>query len=420
MSRRKSAPFLLKRKGEEVMNEILKIRDGETENEALWRIAKAKNDGLLGNITWPEIAEVMNKAFREDETCYYDSSAYRKRVRNYIEAYELFRKEHYNDNQLIEYEEKMREIQKATIKLRDERTDYQKSIREEARRESFVELIERAMQKVVDPFDYKPSPIINSDEDMIVCLSDLHAGIEVQNWWNTFNTTILKDRLHKYVDEIIDIQKLHQCKVCNVVLGGDNVSGLIHPNLRLQNNENVVEQIKIASTYIGEFIYALQEYFEKINVYSVSGNHSRISPNKAEHLKGEELDALIPFCLSLQFANNEKVEICDNCHIDSTIAAFTTRGGKLFYICHGDKDTPNNVVKNLTLMTGKKPDAIIMGHRHHNGLDSEHSVKIIQCGCVVGTDDHCVDIRISGEPEQCVLITNNNRATKCLYDIGLA
>ena len=70
------------------MNDILKIRDGETENEALWRIAKAKNDGLLGNITWPEIAEVMNKAFREDETCYYDSSAYRKRVRNYIEAYE--------------------------------------------------------------------------------------------------------------------------------------------------------------------------------------------------------------------------------------------------------------------------------------------------------------------------------------------
>lgn len=403
------------------MNEILKIKDGESENEALWRIAKAKNSGLLGNITWPEIAEVMNKAFREDETCYYDSSAYRKRVRNFIEAYELFRKEHYDNNQISEHEERMRELQKATIKLRDERTDYQKSIREEARRESFIELIERSMAVNVEPFDYKPSPVIDSNEDMVVCLSDLHAGIEVQNWWNTYNTGILRQRLHKYLDEVCEIQKLHQCKVCNVVLGGDQVSGLIHSNLRLQNNENVVEQLKIAVTYIGEFIYELQGWFEEINIYSVSGNHSRLSANKNDHLKGEELDDIIPFCLKLQFVNNDKVHVCDGAaqKIDSTIAAFVTRGGKRFYIVHGDKDTPSNVVKNLTLISGTKPDGIIMGHRHHNAYDTEHNVKVIQCGCVVGMDDYCVDKRISGEPEQCVFITSENRTVKCLYDIGL-
>ena len=65
------------------------------------------------------------------------------------------------------------------------------------------------------------------------------------------------------------------------------------------------------------------------------------------------------------------------------------------------------------------PDGIIMGHRHNNSLSTEHSVKIIQCGCVVGMDDYCVDKRISGEPEQCVFITSENRTVKCLYDIGL-
>lgn len=401
------------------MNEILKKLPNENEAQYIWRIGAAKADGRIEE-NWDVINPVINTELGFEEGDWRDCSVWRKRYRLYEDAWEnIFSKTSLTNEQMLEYEEQKREIQKEKIKLRDERIDYQKSIREEARKESFIELIEREMQKSVEPFEYKPSPIINSNEDMIVCLSDLHAGIEVQNWWNTFNTNILRERLHKYLDEIIDIQKLHQCKICNIVLGGDNVSGLIHPNLRLQNNENVVEQIKIASTYIGEFIFALQEYFEKINVYSVSGNHSRLSPNKEDHLKGEELDALIPFCLSLQFAKNDKVEICDNCHIDTTIAAFTTRGGKLFYICHGDKDTPSNVVKNMTLMTGKKPDAIIMGHRHHNGLDSEHSVKVVQCGCVVGTDDRCVDIRISGEPEQCVLITNSRRATKCLYDIGL-
>lgn len=404
------------------MENILKRLDGETENQTLWRIGNAKAAGLMGDITWPEVAEFMNKTYRDDETQYYDSSAYRKRYKNFSDAYEeLFSKENFTNEQLIDIEEKKRELEKAKIKLRDERIDYQKSIREDARRESFIELIERAMSINVEPFDYKQSPIIDSDEDMVVCLSDLHAGIEVQNWWNTYNTDILKQRLHKYLDEVCDIQKLHQCKICHVVLGGDQVSGLIHNNLRLQNNENVVEQLKIAVTYIGEFIYTLQNWFEEIKIHSVSGNHSRLSANKDDHLKGEELDDIIPFCLKLQFANNDKVRICDNIaeKIDSTLTAFITRGDKRFYVVHGDKDTPSNVVKNLTLISGIKPDGIIMGHRHHNAYDTEHSVKIVQCGCVVGTDDYCVDKRISGEPEQCVFITSYNRTVKCLYDVGL-
>ena len=404
------------------MNDILRRLDGETENQTLWRIGKAKADGLLGDITWVEVAEFFNKEFRDDEAQYYDSSAYRKRYKNFSDAYEeLFSKENFTNEEMMTIAEHKRELEKAKIKLRDERIDYQKSLREDARRESFIELVERVMATNIVPFDYKPSPIIDSNEDMIVCLSDLHAGIEVQNWWNTYDTKILRARLHKYLDEINEIQKLHQCKVCNVVLGGDNISGIIHQNLRLQNNENVIEQLKIAVEHIGQFIHILQDWFEEVNVYSVSGNHSRISANKDDHLKGEELDDMIPFCLSLKFANHDKIHICDYPYnkIDSTISAFKTRGDKLFYVVHGDKDSPSTVVKNLTLMSGTKPDGIIMGHRHHNALDSEHNVKIIQCGCVVGTDDYCVDKRISGEPEQCVFITSENRTVKCLYDIGL-
>ena len=65
------------------MNDILKRLDGETENQTLWRLGNAKAAGTLGDITWPEVAEFMNKTFREDETQYYDSSAYRKRYKNF-------------------------------------------------------------------------------------------------------------------------------------------------------------------------------------------------------------------------------------------------------------------------------------------------------------------------------------------------
>lgn len=404
-----------------MVDDILVRLPNETEDETLMRIGSAKRDGLL-DATWVEIADWFNANFRQDETEYRSESAYRKKFKNFIDAKDMLVKQNaIESGSSDELSVKLRELEKAKIKLRDERIDYQKSLREEARMESLVELVERAMAKNIDAFDYKPSPIIDGNEDMIVCLSDLHAGIEVDNWWNTYNTNILRVRLHKYLDAICEIQDLHKCKICNVILGGDQISGFIHANLRLQNNENVIEQLKIAVIYIGEFIYTLQDWFEEINVYSVSGNHSRLNPNKEEHLKGEELDEMIPFCLELQFGKNEKVHIRNNFaeRIDSTISAFRTRGNKLFYIVHGDKDSPSSVVKNLTLMSGTKPDGIIMGHRHCNGLSTEYKVKIIQCGCVVGTDDYCVDKRISGEPEQCVIITSENRAVKCLYDVGL-
>ena len=403
------------------MDEILQVLPNETEDECLFRIGEVKRDGLL-DLTWTEISDFFNKEFRKDETEYRTESSYRKKFKNYIDTKDMSSKQNMVDNNTInKIETKLRELEKAKIQLRDERIDYQKSLREDARKGSFIELVERTMAKNIESFSYKPSPIIDSNEDMVVCLSDLHAGIEIQNWWNTYDTNILKKRLHQYLNEIYNIQQLHQCKICYLVLGGDQISGLIHPNLRLQNNENVIEQLKIVITYIGEFIYTLQDWFDTIKVYSVVGNHSRLNPNKEENLKGEELEEMIPFCLKLQFTNNNKVVICDEVaeKIDSTISAFKTRGDKLFYIVHGDKDRPSNVVRNLTLMSGKKPDGIIMGHRHHNALDTEHGVKIIQCGCVVGTDDYCVDKRISGNPEQCVFITSENRAVKCLYDIGL-
>ena len=310
-------------------------------------------------------------------------------------------------------------IIKERQKLQDERIEYQRLLREEARKESFIELIRRVLRTEVKPLAYRRERApVSGAQDMIVCLSDIHAGIEVKNFFNTFDVKELKVRLRRYLKEILEIQTTHSCKVCYLVLGGDLISGWIHKNLRLQNNENVIEQVKTVSVLIGDFVSELLRSFETIKIHSVSGNHSRLSPAKEEQLKGEELDALIPFYLSLLFKEDPAVNVCDNV-IDDTILSFKTRGGFLFYGVHGDRDSLSAVVKNLTLMTGVKPDGIIIGHRHHNGYTSEHGVKIIQCGCVVGTDDYCVEHRISGRPEQCVVITDDRAAVRCFYDIGL-
>lgn len=401
---------------DKLKNEIEKYGLSIDDYEKCLKDAYDKVNGIK-DMDWSEIIHKYNLDIHRDtlrkatQTIFGGAFVYEYYQNKKVLSYD-------DDEYLNEIKEQRRELEKEKIKCRDERNEYRRLIREQSRKESFVELVKRAMSYEVDKFDYIPSPIIDSEQDMVVCLSDIHTGINVDNFINKYNIDELAVRLKKYLNEIISIQGQHKCKECYVVLGGDLISGIIHKNLRLQNNEDTVQQIKIVSTYIGDFINELKFHFEKIKVYSVAGNHSRLSANKEEHLKGEELDSLIPFYLELKFENVDNVDIYSD-NIDSTLMTFTTRGGKLFYGVHGDKDTPSNVVRNLTLMTGVKPDGIIMGHRHHNALDTEHNVKVVQCGCMVGTDDYCIDHRISGSPEQVVFITTDRQAIKCLYDINL-
>lgn len=400
----------------------IKRKDGENEEQFIWRICQAKESGEL-DMDWNEIADIINKEFREDESRYYSEASYRKPYQQAVRFYNagVFGTP---DDYLSNIHAQQRELKKLKQQVADERTDYQRTIREEARKESFVSVIERVLRREVEPFNFIPTDKqadLNNDDDMVICLSDLHAGIKCDNHWNNYNTDILRDRLHHYLNQIKDIQQTHHCRECHVVLGGDLISGLIHANLRLENNENVIEQVKISATYIGEFIKVLtEESFSKVIVHSVSGNHSRVTPNKDEHVTGEELDELVPFILKIMFQNADNVIIDDETdRIDSTIKSFRTRGNKLFYVVHGDKDKPSTVVSRLTLMLGVKPDAVIMSHRHHNAYDSQYGAKVIQTGSVVGTDSHCVDLRISGSPEQTVVITNPQQAVKCLYDVKL-
>ena len=53
-----------------------KRRDGENENQYLWRIGKLVDEG---EATWKELAPLINEQWREDESEWRDESAYRKK-----------------------------------------------------------------------------------------------------------------------------------------------------------------------------------------------------------------------------------------------------------------------------------------------------------------------------------------------------
>lgn len=313
------------------------------------------------------------------------------------------------------FDEKRLEAEKAIVKLRDERNEIARIQRELARRESLIDVVREGMRAEVKPMPgYVPRIHQLTDCDIVVHLTDIHGGIEINNYFNQYDTDVLYGRLYRYIDKVDEIRLRHAAENCYVMLGGDLISGLIHNNLRLENNLDVIKQVKMVSAAIAGFMKELSNMFGQVHVYSVPGNHGRVQPKKEDNLRGENFDCLVPFIVGLMLANYENVVIHEN-DIEQTVAMFSVRGQKVFGV-HGDKDSMESVVQKLTMMFNIKPDIVLAGHRHTNGMRTVYNSRVYESGCISGPDSYCMDHRLQNKPEQTVLVVNDE-GVDCAYNV---
>jgi hypothetical protein len=307
-------------------------------------------------------------------------------------------------------------MRKEKIKLSDARVEYNRLIRQEARKESYTDMVKRIICENVEPINIPVHyTLFNSSTDLLCHLTDIHCGIEIHNWKNDFDEDVLKKRIEKFTSDILDIRGQHGSENCYLVIG-EILSGIIHNNLRLQNNMDLMEQFKYVSELISAMLLRMANHFNHIYVYTTPGNHSRISPKKEEALDGENMDILLPFYLKARMQNVKNITICDNT-IEPEIAMFNIRGNNVF-AAHGHKDSPSSVVQNFTMMFGIKPQIVLLGHRHTNAMETVYDAKVIQSGCVSGSDNYATSIRKTNRPEQTVSVIGEDGLI-CLYDIQL-
>ena len=381
----------------------------ENEYEYIYRIGSQKDQ--IG--TWQDVADILN-----DELGYeYTESRYRK-------MYQAFKKmasghsqprNDFADSDLIQ---QRLELEKERVRLRDERGEMNRIIREQARSKTMIDMIRDVIAESIPPMPgYSPFDIQESDNDLVVHLTDIHAGLNTKNFANQYDAATMRHRLGAYADKICWIQRTHDSENCYLLLGGDLISGLIHSNLRLENNMNVIRQVMAVSAAICEFIAAISSRFRNMYVYNVPGNHSRCLPLKEENMKGENLDSLVFWYLEAALKEYKNVHCIHN-EIEESVAIFRVRGN-LFYGVHGDKDNIGTIVQNLTMFFKEKPDFVLVGHRHVNGLTTVYDTKVIESGCISGPDNYCMDKRLRNKAEQMVAVINNN-GLDCLYNVCLS
>lgn len=363
---------------------------------------------------WSEIKDKYGINCNSDTIRKSSSTPFGGKMRSEYEKYRIgLNKNISNDSEL---DVKIQEMRREKIKLSDARVEYNRLIRQEARKESYADMVERIICENVEPMNIPVHyTLFNSSTDLLVHLTDIHTGIEIHNWKNDFDSDILKQRIEKFTSDILDIRGMHQSENCYLVVG-EILSGIIHNNLRLQNNMDLMEQFKYVSELISAMLSRMANHFNHIYVYTTPGNHSRISPKKEDALDGENMDVLLPFYLKARMQNFENITICDN-NIEPEIAMFNIRGNNIF-AAHGHKDSSSNVVQNFTLMFGIKPQIVLLGHRHTNSMETVYDTKVIQSGCVSGSDNYATSIRKTNRPEQTVSVIGDGGLI-CLYDIQL-
>lgn len=382
--------------------------ENETDNQLIYRICKQKD--MIG--TWADVRDILNDILGYN----YTDSAYRKKFQ-YFEQILNDNGEIFSDteNQLEELKDLKREIQKEKIKLSDERTELRRLYREQARRESFMDVVKRAIAENVEPlaeqvhvggFNY-------SENDLIISLTDIHTGIEIDNAFNKFNENILRKRFNTYLQKILEVRERHNSENCYVIIG-EVVSGIIHNNLRIENNLDLMQSFKLVATLISDFLTELSKYFNDVHVYINEGNHSRISPNKEDNIQGENVDVLVPFYLKARLQLIDNISIHEN-EVMEEIAMFKVRGN-IVMSAHGDNDKVSSVVQKFTMLFDVKPDLVYLGHRHTNAMETVYDTKVIQSGCLSGTDNYALSKRLRNKAEQTISVITED-GLECLYDV---
>jgi len=399
----------------------LNKRPEEGEVEYLWRLGNLRADGLV-DMTWTELTDVLNENLHEPED-YLGESSYRKRYTIMKQAYdEIFSKMSGCEEEKLTILQ--RELEKEKVKVRDEKNDYKRILREQARRESFEDIIRSGIQKINEK---TPLSILNasfpalcSEKEAVACFSDWHYGLITDNVWNKYDTEICAERVLKCVKYMAQYLVDHKIRKLDIVVLGDMSHGCTH-SCALYTREDVCDQLMHASELLAEAVTLLSRVVDSVEVYFCYGNHMRTTQKKEEAKPSDNMEKIVPWWLQYRLADNKRIHVNMSGYGEFTYFKVLN---KYNIVCmHGnDIDFKSIGVTANSLFTrilGENIDYTISGDKHHLEEFEKYGIESILVRSLCGTDDYASSRHLFGKAGQTLMIFNEDYGRECTYHIPL-
>jgi len=261
-------------------------------------------------------------------------------------------------------------------------------------------------------------------------LSDLHYG-EVVNaeevfFVNEYDATIAERRIRKTVDRTIhlthEVLRDPEFPGIVLVLGGDNINGMIHEELIAGSDKRVMEQILGIADILHGVILKMLKVYGKVFIPGVPGNHGRAThktwtkftaATNADWLTYQLLERF----LAQQVARGEVVFMCPPAR-DVTFRV----AGRGYRLTHGDQFRGGDGIigpigpitrgdqKKRTMAMGlphdrEMYDTLLVGHFHQLLM----TPRLIMNGATKGYDEYSLANNFSYQPPQQALWMTHER-----------
>lgn len=312
-------------------------------------------------------------------------------------------------------------------RLRDESISSQRKYKELLKR--YVDLEDRYAavveinSAVVNPIVIQPDPSNTKSEAVAIALaSDWHVGQRIDgntvNNINKYNPDICKKRATNYFKNLLKlIQKERQDVIIAKMilwLGGDFLSGLIHPELVEDNYLSPFEEVLFAQELITGGLNFLLDYgdFKEIIVPCSFGNHGRGSEKKMiATAHKNSFEWLLYKILAKVFENEPRLTF----NVSDSYFSYMEIFGKTLRFHHGDMIKSGGGVGGVAIPLNKyifksnmqtQADLDLIGHFHQ----FTRGTNFIINGSLCGFDAYALSIGASPErPQQAFQLLDSKR-----------
>jgi len=314
-----------------------------------------------------------------------------------------------DDITFAEFENQVEDIKrglyKQQVKTRDAANSYRRALREDARVEYMNDLIKESVAKLKDLPAIEDSideSVFNDNVEAVMLFSDLHVGMELDNFYNKYNVEIARRRVQRYVNRTIELCQHNNVRKLNVLNLGDLIHGNIHVSARIENNEDLISQIMTASEIMAEALNQLQAAAPEVIYRSCSDNHSRVTPDFRQNIEKENYFRLIDFYLEARLKDTNIQIVHDNLDVD--LGMFELLNGKKMMFAHGHRENINTIIQGMLGATRQYIDYVCVGHYHESKMKSFQGAKVFVNSSICGSDSYAQSKRLYGNAEQTLLI----------------
>tara|TARA_X000001388_G_scaffold9668_2_gene5963 strand:- start:14561 stop:15904 length:1344 start_codon:yes stop_codon:yes gene_type:complete len=314
------------------------------------------------------------------------------------------------------------------------------ALKQEAKKELLIDAVKKFTPSYKSVQKYKirkPKTKVRaaSAQSMVAPLSDTHIGDNVEAdemvGLNSYNIDIFNKRLHGWATQVLTLAELRRNSVeideLVIPMLGDMISGDIHMELALTNNDHNMGQMIRGANLIAQALMFLAPHFDKVRVPCVVGNHGRMTRKPPMKNKYMDWDYMLYQWVSVFCRNQKNIEF----HIPKSFMTSVEVKNRNLLLSHGDfvngagsgtaisKGILNmrNILqfrKGLQDEIGKLRDekiglpeyfdSVLIGHFHRIDEIDIGTGAIHICGCMKGGDEFAMQrVQAINKPRQLAL-----------------